>query len=83
MLSEKKRETIWPSTCNEKLSLMLKYQKVYTKMLLTIFLNCQLWGDGQGCEVGGASMKVWMVNRRKGQKKPRPHFKWFWKEMVC
>lgn len=42
----------------KKLSLMLKYQKVYTKMLLTIFFNCQLWGDGQGCGVGGASVKV-------------------------
>lgn len=63
ILSGKKEKQFDLQLVMKKLSLMLKYQKVYTKMLLTIFFNCQLWGEGT--------------------EKSRPHFKAFWKEMVC
>lgn len=58
MLSGKKDNPFDLQLVMKKLSLMLKYQKVYIKMLLTIFFNCQLWDDGRGCGAGGASMKV-------------------------
>lgn len=58
MLSGKKEKQFDLQLVMKKLSLRLKYQKVYNKMLLIIFFNCLLWGDGRGWREGGASVKV-------------------------